>query len=50
MALVRYNDEYAKKLLTNIDMARKFLEVHLPPKILNKCNLSTLINRTKLIY
>ena len=39
--LVRYNDEYAKKLLTNIDMGRKFLEIYLPPKVLMLCDLST---------
>jgi recombination-promoting nuclease RpnB len=40
--LVRYNDEYAKKLLTNIDMGRKFLEIHLPPKVLKRCDLSSI--------
>jgi predicted transposase YdaD len=42
VTLVKHHDEYAKKLLSNINMAKKFLEVHLPQKVLNKCDLSTL--------
>lgn len=36
------HDTLAKSFLTNLDVARDFLEAHLPQHIRNKCNFSTL--------
>lgn len=41
-ALVHRHDELAKKFLTDLSVAREFLEMYLPAKILNKCDLSSL--------
>ncbi|MDQ5919987.1 MAG: hypothetical protein QG673_43 [Pseudomonadota bacterium] len=40
--LVKQHDELAKRFLTDLNAARGFLQIHLDPKILAKCDLSTL--------
>ncbi len=40
--LVHKHDELAKSFLTDIGVAKEFLEVHLVPDILKKCDLATL--------
>ncbi len=40
--LTKKHDELSKKFLTDVSMAREFLQLHLDKKIIAKCDLSTL--------
>ena len=41
--IVKKHDELSKKFLTNIDSAKVFLELHMDPKVIIKCDIETLI-------
>ncbi|WP_119963842.1 Rpn family recombination-promoting nuclease/putative transposase, partial [Candidatus Fukatsuia symbiotica] len=41
-AIISPHDAFCKKFLGNLEVARDFLKTHLPPAILEKCDLSTL--------
>lgn len=36
------HDAFARKYLSNIDVAKEFLSIYLEPKILIKCDIATL--------
>jgi predicted transposase/invertase (TIGR01784 family) len=40
--LIKKHDELSKKFLTDINMAREFLEIHLDKSVVAKCDLNTL--------
>ncbi|MBP9742748.1 MAG: Rpn family recombination-promoting nuclease/putative transposase, partial [Burkholderiales bacterium] len=42
MKLTKKHDEFVKKCLTDIGMAREFLQTYLPPMVKDKCNFNNL--------